>query len=256
MWTGIITSFGISFIFVMTALGSALVFFCHKEISDKFQAVVLGFAAGIMTAASVWSMLLPAQEEMQNQWGRYAMIALLTALFIGAACFWTIEKLLQFLRAGGERTGGVNRLFFAVTLHNIPEGLAVGFAFGAARTLGDLSAYMTALALAIGIGVQNFPEGIAVALPLRAQGNTKRQAFMRGAVSGVVEPIAACIGYFLCAFLQWLQPWLLAASAGVMLFVVASDLLPSAKSENTGLLSAWGMIIGFGVMMCLDIILA
>ncbi len=252
---GAMTVLGIVFIFVMTALGAALVFFCSNEISGSFQAVVLGFAAGIMTAASVWSMLLPAQEQMQKEWGRYAIIALLSALFIGAACLWGIEKLLHALRADARESSTFNRLFFAVTLHNIPEGLAVGFAFGAAHSLGGLSAYTTALALAIGIGVQNFPEGMAVALPLRAQGKTKGRAFFYGAISGGVEPVAAIIGYFLAAYLQSLQPWLLAGSAGVMLFVVASDLLPSAQTEKTGLLGAWGMIIGFGTMMLLDVIL-
>jgi ZIP family zinc transporter len=147
------------------------------------------------------------------------------------------------------------KLFFAVTLHNIPEGLALGFAFGAAAVSGDTAAYISALGLAIGIGIQNFPEGAAISLPMRQVTGNSKKAFLFGMGSGVVEPLSAIVGFLLASHLIVLQPWLLAFSAGAMLFVVAEDLIPDANLSENPHTGTWGFMIGFIIMMILDVAL-
>ena len=147
-------------------------------------------------------------------------------------------------------------MYLAMTVHNIPEGLAVGFAFGAASTTGDPTAYVSALGLAIGIGLQNFPEGAAVSLPMHSSLGSKHKAFACGAFSGIVEPVFAVVGFFLASALTIAQPWLLALSAGAMVFVVVEDLIPEAHFGDHPHLGTWGIMIGFAVMMVLDVALA
>ena len=230
---------GTQFIFWMTALGASLVFF-FRGTELRFQKALLGFAGGVMTAASVWSLLLPAIEQAGAEsalpaWLPAALGVLLGALFI------LLADALQKGAAGKERL-----LFTAITLHNIPEGMAVGLAFALAATGEGLAA---ALALALGIGVQNFPEGAAVALPLRRLG--RGRAFLCGAASGAVEPVSGLLAFGAARWVHPLMPWLLSFSAGAMLYVTACELCPEAK----GRAGTMGYIGGFTLMMVLDVAL-
>lgn len=250
----LITAFATAFIFIMTALGSALVYFFKKEVSSKLGAIFFGVASGIMLASSVWSLLIPAIEQSAT-WGRLSFLPASVGLLAGAAFLLILEKCKFFSHTEKEEGLKKNfKLFLSITLHNIPEGLAVGFAFGVAQTLGTLEAYLVALGLAVGVGLQNIPEGLAVALPLYAETGDKNKAFLYGTFSGLPEPIFAVIGYFLSAQLRLAQPWLLAFSAGAMIFVVAEELIPKAKEQNSTL-GAVGVIFGFTAMMILDVAL-
>lgn len=251
----LITVFGFAFIFIMTTLGSAVVYFFKKEIPEKVNALFLGFASGVMLAASVWSLLLPALEQSAFFYGKWAFLPAATGFLFGGV-FLTLLDAFSARFYNGEKTKVKSaRLFFAVTLHNIPEGLAVGFAFGAAWALGSVEAFLSALFLAVGIGVQNFPEGAAISLPARSSGEGLHKAFLKGAASGVAEPIFAVLGYFLASSLRVLQPWLLSFSAGAMVFVAAQDLIPDAKCEKAPRTGAWGVLFGFAIMMALDVAL-
>ncbi len=244
-----ITVIGFLSIFVATALGAAVVFFFKGEMSTKANAFFLGLASGVMLAASVWSLLLPSIEEARGTFGAFAFIPAVVGLFLGGVFLVLLER----LTAKKGRNGVQNRLFLAVTLHNIPEGLAVGFAFGVAAVSGLEVAYITALGLAFGIAVQNFPEGLAVALPMKSALNSRKRAFLLGTASGLPEPLFAVLGYFLVAWLQILQPWLLSFAAGTMIFVAAEDLIPDSKTQTP--IGAWGVLIGFILMMTLDVAL-
>ena len=254
-----ITALGIGFIFLSSTLGAALVYCFQKDFSKMLNAAFLGLASGVMVAASVWSLLLPALEKTQNGWGRYAFIPVSLGFLLGAALLWVFDKILPKPK---ENTVGFNqktrRLFLAVTLHNIPESLAVGFAFGNAWSIGTNAAFLSALGVAIGIGIQNFPEGAAISLPMRASLKSKHKAFLYGLASGSVEPVFAVLGCIFAAYLAFLQPWLLAFAAGAMIFVVAQDLLPDVgeMGERERVVGGWGMIIGFVLMMILDVSLS
>lgn len=231
---------GTQFIFWMTTLGASLVFF-FRGTELRFQKALLGFAGGVMTAASIWSLLLPAIEQAGAEsalpaWLPAALGVLLGALFI------LLADALQKGAAGKERL-----LFTAITLHNIPEGMAVGLAFALAATGEGLAA---ALALALGIGVQNFPEGAAVSLPLRRLG--RGRAFLCGAASGAVEPVFGLLAFGAARWVHPLMPWLLSFSAGAMLYVTACELCPEAR----GRVGTMGYIGGFTLMMVLDVALA
>lgn len=252
-----LTIFGISFIFLMTMLGSAVVFFFKGEISKKPQAFFLGLASGVMISASVWSLLLPALDLFRFNFNALAFLPAVMAVAFGGVFLVLLDGiLLVLLKKKVEKNTSVNkpfRLFLAVTFHNIPEGLAVGFAFGVANMLNDPSLFVGALGLALGIGIQNFPEGMAVALPMKSALKSNKKAFFWGTCSGMAEPIFAVLGYILAFKLQILQPWLLCASAGAMLFVSAEDLIPDSKLPDNPKIGAWGVLIGFLVMMALDV---
>ena len=248
-----ITVFGIGFIFLMTTLGAALVYCFKTQMPEKLQSALFGFAAGVMTAASVWSLLLPALSEAETAWGSLAFVPVTIGFLLGGALIVGFDRALSFRK--NEECGRAKKLFLSVTLHNIPEGLAVGFAFGAAQSVGTAAAYIAALGLAVGVGVQNLPEGAAVSLPMQTALQSKHKAFLYGAWSAVVEPIFAVIGYFFAAYLQVLQPWLLAFSAGAMIFVVSEELLPETKRDIKSSIGAWGVMLGFALMMILDVAL-
>lgn len=256
-----ITIFGIAFIFIMTALGSALVFCFKREIPPKLNAVLLGCASGVMIAASVWSLLLPAIKQAGESWGKLAFFPIGAGFLLGGVFLVLLDKTTPILTARvrrGERVrggglSGATKLFLAVTLHNIPEGIAVGFAFGAAYASGLTTEYFSALGLAIGIGIQNFPEGAAVSLPIKVEKGSKIKGFFFGAFSGIVEPIFAVIGFFLATHLRPLQPWLLSFSAGAMMFVVAEELIPTANANGEAFPTALGVMVGFAFMMLLDV---
>lgn len=255
----LLTVAGFMLIFVATTLGAALVFFFRKNLSDNLNTVFLGCAAGIMTAASVWSLLIPAIEGATD-YGFWSFAPAATGFMLGGLFLVLLDKCAS--RVYGFGKGG-NRLksdfkkpmkmFLAMTMHNIPEGLAVGFAFGAA--CGEKAALFSALGLAFGIAIQNFPEGAAVSLPLKKATGSNLRAFLFGTGSGAVEPVAAVLGYFLASTLTVAQPWLLSFAAGAMIFVVAEDLIPDAKSGENAHLGTWGVMIGFALMMALDVAL-
>lgn len=268
-----ITVCGIGFIFLMNTLGALCVFAFLKGISEKVQTLFFGFSGGVMIAASVWSLLLPAIEQTSAQ-GRFSIWIVACGFLLGGFCLYGIDRFLAAFRrrksritasdasetgrAGarnGVKWGAAMKLFLAVTLHNIPEGLAVGFAFGIAHEAGGLAEYIAALGLAIGIGIQNLPEGAAVALPMRKEGQSANRAFLYGALSGIVEPIFAVGGYYLVFALQAFQPWLLALSAGAMIYVTVEELLPDIGRSGHVTCGAWSFMSGFLVMMLLDVLL-
>jgi ZIP family zinc transporter len=253
---------GTGFTFGMTALGSAMVFFFRKRINDGVQRIFLGFAAGVMIAASVWSLLIPAIEEAQAA-GGIGWVPAAFGFVLGAAFLMLLDTLLPHLHAEAVAPEGVSSswkrttlLVLAVTLHNIPEGMAVGLSFArAAQHGGNADFYAGAFALALGIGIQNFPEGAAISLPLRQEGFSPMKAFLYGSASGVVEPIFGILVVLFAGSIQALMPWLLSFAAGAMLYVVVEELIPAAhlgSHSNSGTL---GVLAGFLVMMVLDVAL-
>ena len=245
MWAAL----GTGFTFLMTTLGAALVFFLDGEPRPRFQKAVLGFAAGVMTAASVWSLLLPAIEQAEAGplpgWLPAAAGMLLGVIFLAALDGWLPR--LRHPRAD-DAWRQDTLLMTAITLHNVPEGMAVGLAFALASGGEGLAG---AAALALGIGIQNFPEGAAIALPLRQEGLSRRRAFAGGMLSGAVEPVFGVLVVGLAAWTQPLMPWLLSFAAGAMLYVVVEELVPQAHSRA----GTCGFVTGFLMMMVLDVAL-
>ncbi len=247
----------------MTALGAALVFLT-KRANQKFLDSMLGFAGGVMIAASFWSLIAPALEMAESgsvpEWVPAAVGFLLGGLFLSL-----INKLIPHLhpnlpmrKAEGmhsERKRRSTLLVLAVTLHNIPEGLAVGVSFGAAATELSSAGVTGALALAIGIGIQNFPEGTAVSMPLRRDGMSRLKSFGYGQLSGMVEPIAAVIGAAAVVTIEPLLPYALSFAAGAMIFVVAEEVIPASQEEGNKDLASMALMVGFTVMMILDVAL-
>lgn len=256
------TILGFSIIFIMTTLGSSLVFFFRKDISKSVNSFLLGIAGGIMVAASIWSLIMPSISMSEETFGKLAWLPAAISIILGGVVLALLDKIVPHIHNGTHQEEGPKshfsksmKLFFAVTLHNIPEGLAVGFAFGAAAVAGENAAFISALGLAIGIGIQNFPEGAAISLPMRQVTGSRCKAFLFGMGSGIVEPLSAIVGFFLASHLIVLQPWLLAFSAGAMLFVVAEDLIPDANISENPHTGTWGFMIGFIIMMILDVAL-
>lgn len=246
----------------VTALGAANVFLTRK-FHQKFLDWILGFAAGVMIAASFWSLLAPAIEvaEAQNTPG---WIPAVVGFLMGGAALRGIDKVLPHLHTGAPMSDaeGVKTqwqrsilLILAITLHNIPEGLAVGVAFGAAAQNIDGATVAAATALAFGIGLQNFPEGIAVAMPLRREGMSRIKSFWYGQLSAVVEPIAAVIGAATVLVSQAILPYALSFAAGAMIFVVVEDVIPESHRAGNVDLATFGVMIGFALMMTLDVAL-
>lgn len=257
-----LTVIGFLIIFASTTLGSALVFLFKKEPSGKLNTLFLGFASGVMVAASVWSLLIPSIDGAESTFGKLSFIPAAVGFILGGLFLVLIDKLVPHIHGGTNQEEGLPnhlnkpiKLFLAVTIHNIPEGLAVGFAFGAAAALGEHGAFVSALGLAIGMAIQNFPEGAAISLPMKAATDSKGKAFLYGMGSGAVEPVFAAIGYFMAAYLTSAQPWLLAFAAGAMIFVVIEDLIPDAHLSEHSHLGTWGAMLGFVVMMTLDVAL-
>ena len=253
---------GLGFICLMTILGSATVFFFKKSDTGKMQQIFLGFAAGVMTAASVWSLLLPAIEEAEEM-GVPGWIPAAGGFLLGVFFLFVLDRLIPHLHAFTNIQEGLSSkskrttlLISAVTLHNIPEGMAVGLAFAlAAQNGGELEAYAPAIALALGIGIQNFPEGAAISLPLRQEGVSRGKAFLWGSLSGVVEPVFGFIAVLLAIWVAPLMPWFLSFAAGAMIYVVVEELIPEANMGKHSHAGTMGVIAGFLVMMVLDVAL-
>ena len=242
---------GTGFTFGMTTLGAALVFFLAGEPNPRFQRALLGFAAGVMTAASVWSLLLPAIDQA-SQGALPGWVPAAGGMLTGVAFLAALDALLPRLRRGRQAMTASWRqttlLMTAITLHNVPEGMAVGLAFALAAQ-GD--GFAGAVALAMGIGIQNFPEGAAVALPLRQEGWSRPRAFAGGMLSGAVEPLFGVLVVLAAAGVAPLMPWLLSFAAGAMLYVVVEELIPQAHSRA----GTCGFVVGFLIMMVLDVAL-
>ena len=255
------TIVGIGFIFVMTCLGSATVFIFRKSLPGKSQQIFLGFAAGVMIAASVWSLLLPSIELAEEQ-GFIGWIPAAGGFALGVLFLLGLDRLIPHLHPLSDVKEGpastskrTTLLVFAVTLHNIPEGIAVGLAFALAAQHNDPALYTAAVALAIGIGIQNFPEGAAISLPLRQEGLSTVKSFIGGCLSGVVEPVFGALAVILALWLIPIMPWLLAFAAGAMIYVVVEELIPEAQLGEHSHAGTISVIAGFLLMMILDVAL-
>ena len=233
-----------------TALGAAGVFLLRRQARPATRRILCGMAAGIMLAASVWSLLLPAIARSQ---GRAAWVPPALGLILGAVGLLRLEDAAGQLLAGGP--GHCGRMVLAVTLHNIPEGMAVGLAFALAAQHNDSSAYAAAMALAIGMGIQNFPEGAAISLPLRQEGMSRGKSFVYGMLSGIVEPIFGVLVVLAAGGIQPLMPWLLSFAAGAMMYVVVEELIPEAHLGEHSNVGTLGVMGGFLLMMVLDVAL-
>ena len=252
--------YGLLIPFVGTSLGSACVFFLKKGLGDRVQRGLTGFASGVMVAASIWSLLVPAMEQSAGV-GAWAFLPAVIGFWAGILFLLGLDHLIPHLHQRSQHAEGPRTrlerstmMVLAVTLHNIPEGMAVGlsFALAAQSDGGSLSA---AMALAVGIGLQNFPEGAAISLPLRQEGISTGRAFLYGALSGVVEPIFGISVVLAAGTITPFMPWLLSFAAGTMMYVVTEELIPEAhlgEHSNTGTMS---VMFGFVVMMILDIAL-
>jgi len=255
-------SSGIGFVFLMTCLGSATVFFFRKSLPGKFQQIFLGFAAGIMIAASVWSLLIPAIEEAESQ-GWIGWIPAAGGFILGIAFMLGLDKIIPHIHPMANvkegppsRSKRTTLLVFAVTLHNIPEGMAIGLAFALAAQHGsDPALYTGAIALALGIGIQNFPEGAAISLPLRQEGFSSVKAFLVGCSSGIVEPPFAILAVLLAFWIAPIMPWLLSFAAGAMIYVVVEELIPEAQLGEHSHAGTLSVMAGFVLMMVLDVAL-
>lgn len=251
---------GISLIFICTTIGALMVFFFkNKTISPKLNRIFIGFAAGVMLSASFFSLIKPALEVETSYMPSWSIVGI--SVILGAGFLWLIDKLVPHFHINENQDEGLpsrglsktSKMFLAVTIHNVPEGLSVGIAFGVALANPDNNALLIgALLLAIGIGIQNIPEGAVVALPIKGESGSSSKAFLFGMFSGIVEPIAAVIGLFLAMHIQVIMPWALAFAAGCMIYVVAEEMIPEMKGKEHDHFGAWSFIFGFVIMMVLD----
>ena len=247
--------------FLGTVLGSAMVFFMKKEMNAKLGKLLLGFASGVMIAASVWSLLIPA-IEMSAEQGKLSWLPATAGFLLGMGFLLLLDSFVPHLHLDSDKPEGVKSgfrkttmLVLAVTLHNLPEGMAVGVTFAGAMLSGTGITMAGALALAVGIAIQNFPEGAIISMPLRSAGASKGKAFLYGVLSGIVEPIGSVITILLAAQVVPILPYLLAFAAGAMIYVVVEELIPEAQSGEHTNIGTIGVAIGFSLMMVLDIAL-
>lgn len=252
---------GIPLIFLCTTLGALFVFFIRqKEISPRLNKIFTGFAAGVMFSASFFSLIKPALEDANVNYMPNWLVVVIS-IVLGAGFLWLIDKVVPHFHTSENKEEGVrtktlsktSKMFLAVTIHNVPEGLSVGIAFGVALSQPNNHALLVgALLLAIGIGIQNIPEGAVVSLPVKGETGSSSKAFFFGMMSGIVEPIAAVLGLFLAMQIQRIMPWALAFAAGCMIYVVAEEMIPEMTSEGHDHFGVWSFIIGFVIMLALD----
>ena len=255
------TLLGIMIPFIGTTLGASMVLFMKNELSSRLQKTLLGFASGVMMAASVWSLLLPALEQAEES-GGIGWLPAAVGFLAGIGFLLLMDTLIPHLHQYAEEAEGLpskmkkdSMLFLAVVIHNIPEGMAVGVVF-AGMLAGNESITMTAaLALAVGIAIQNFPEGAIVSMPLRTQGKSRKGAFLYGMASGIVEPLAALVTILLTELLVPVLPYLLAFAAGAMIYVVVEELIPELQNDGHSNIGIIGVALGFVLMMVLDVAL-
>ena len=256
------TFLGLLIPFAGTTLGAACVFFLKNDLKPLVQKALLGFASGVMVAASVWSLLIPSMD-MVSHMGRFAFVPAVVGFLLGIAFFLLMDRLIPHLHNAHATPEGpkaklkkTTMLVLAVTLHNIPEGMAVGVVFAGVLSGNSKITLAGAFALAIGIAIQNFPEGAIISLPLRSEGQISRtKAFIYGTLSGIVEPIGAYITILLASVVEPILPYLLSFAAGAMIYVVVEELIPeSAEGEHSNI-GTIGFAIGFVIMMTLDVAL-
>ena len=252
---------GILIPFVGTTLGSAMVFFMRREMNGRVQKALLGFASGVMIAASVWSLLIPAIEMSEEQ-SNIAWVPAAVGFLLGIGFLLLLDTLTPHIHLTEEEPEGIKAdlkkttmLVLAVTLHNIPEGMAVGVTFAGVMTGNTTITLAAAFVLAIGIAIQNFPEGAIISMPLRGEGISRRRAFLYGTASGIVEPIAAFITILLTGLVVPILPYLLAFAAGAMIYVVVEELIPESQSGKHTTIGTIGVAFGFVMMMVLDVAL-
>lgn len=240
---------------LFTTIGALLIFTIHKQ-SAKLNTITLGLASGIMLSASIWSLLVPAQQEAEVSWGKLSILPLVIGFALGGLFMIFLDFLskMMFKKSKNTQNARVFTFFTAITVHNIPEGLSVGFALGTAIT--TQSSLLSALMFALGIAIQNLPEGLATALPINNCLQNRKKSFLLAFLSGIVEPAFAILGYFLASTLTFLLPWLLTFSAGAMIYVIIEELLPEMKENTTKKWGIWTFLLGFIAMMTLDICLA
>ena len=255
------TTIGVLLPFIGTTLGAAMVFFLRNEISPRLQKTLLGFASGVMMAASVWSLLIPSIDIATEQ-GVTAWLPAATGFVGGMLFLLLLDTLIPHLHINSDEEEGLQsklgrsaKLMLAVTLHNIPEGMAVGVVLAGALAEGSGITLMGALALSLGIAIQNVPEGAIISMPLKSEGNSKGKSFLYGMLSGIVEPIAALITILLIEHLLPALPFLLAFSAGAMIYVVVEELIPESQSGKHSNIATIGVAVGFTLMMILDVAL-
>ena len=255
------TLIGVMIPLLGTTLGAACVFFLRKELSSLAQKALPGFASGVMVAASVWSLLIPCMD-MSEHMGKFAFVPAAVGLLLGIAFLLAMDRAVPHLHMGADKSDGpktslkkTTMLVLAVTLHNIPDGMAVGVVFAGMLASSTQITLMGAMALSIGIAIQNFPEGAIISLPLRNEGMSRRRAFSNGFVSGVVEPVAAVITIALAGWIEPVLPYLLSFAAGAMLYVVVEELIPEASEGEHSNIGTIGFAVGFVIMMALDVAL-
>ena len=252
---------GTGFTCLATVLGAGMVLFFKKDMSQGMQKVFLGFAAGVMIAASVWSLLLPAMDSAQAA-GQSVPLHIGGGFVLGGAFLMLLDRLLPHLHLGSDAPEGLpsrlkrtTMVVLAVTLHNIPEGMAVGLAFSAAAQDVSSGALAAAVALALGMGLQNFPEGAAISLPLKSQGVSAGKSFVLGALSGVVEPVFGLLAVLVASRITGIMPFILSFAAGSMVYVVVEELIPEAHLGEHSHAGTLSVMAGFLVMMLLDVLL-
>ena len=241
---------GILIPFIGTSFGSGLVFLIGEKFSEKFNKIIVGFAAGVMLAASIWSLILPSVEMAEEQ-GVISFIPATVGFALGVIFLIFINKLAE--KFENKRSGKkINMTIFSVTLHNIPEGMAVGVCFAGFLAQNAGISLLEAIVLAIGIGIQNIPEGAIVSMPLKNEGLSRKKSFVYGSLSGIVEPIGSIITILFAKLVVPILPYLLAFAAGAMIYVVAEELIPESQEGKHTNIGTIGLAVGFIVMMVLD----
>ena len=253
--------YGILLPFLGTVMGAGCVFFLKRSLGVQVQRALTGFAAGVMVAASIWSLLIPAMEQGADM-GKGAVIPAAAGFWLGILFLLILDRLIPHLHRNPDQPEGVKSgfgrttmLLLAVTLHNIPEGMAVGVVYAGFLTGNDEITAAGALALSLGIAIQNFPEGAIISMPLRAEGMKKGQAFLSGVLSGIVEPLGAVLTILAAQFVVPALPYLLSFAAGAMLYVVVEELIPEMSAGKHSNIGTVFFALGFSVMMVLDVVL-
>lgn len=253
--------YGILIPFLGTALGASCVFFMKKSMGDTLRKVLAGFAAGVMVAASIWSLLIPALEQAEDM-GKWSFVPAVVGFWLGILFLLLLDHIIPHLHVGSDQAEGpktklgkTTMLVLAVTLHNIPEGMAIGVVYAGYLAGNPGITAMGTLALAIGIAIQNFPEGAIISMPLRAEGVGKGRAFAGGVLSGIVEPVGALLTILAAGFIVPALPYLLSFAAGAMIYVVVEELIPEMAEGEHSDVGTLCFALGFSVMMILDVAL-
>ena len=254
-------AFGLLIPFLGTVLGAAFVFFMKDEMSPRVQKTLLGFASGVMVAASVWSLLIPAME-METDSGKWGVVPAAVGFLLGMGFLLLLDELTPHLHVGSDTPEGLRSrlsrtamLALAVTIHNLPEGMAVGVVFAGAEQGAAGLSLASAVAVSLGIAIQNIPEGAIISMPMRAEGNSRWRSFLIGSLSGAVEPVGALAVLLLASLLMPVMPYMLAFAAGAMFYVVVEELIPEASNGRHSNLSTIGFAVGFVLMMVLDVVM-